>query len=276
MGAILPTKIKNPPKPRLTLRVGVTGHRPGDQLPDQAVQHVRRRIDAVLQNLLDLLNQLQAWSAACYLTSTPAITVISSLAEGADRIGATAALELGLDLQIILPFSRDNFESDFATQESRRDFHDLLGRASAVFEIDDDAHANSRPSGYVAAGEQLLANSDLLIAVWDGQPGKGRGGTADVVLTAQRAGIPCVWIHTSGAKMPKVIDPGLGVRNDDGVADFVSWEVPLAKVVKRIVTAPLCGDSEQATLLAGAHSEAASFQNRVDRFFDETDRKSVV
>jgi len=36
--------------------------------------------------------------------------------------------------------------------------------------------------------------ADLLIAVWDGKPARGPGGTADVVAYAASAGKPYVWL----------------------------------------------------------------------------------
>ena len=54
------------------------------------------------------------------------------------------------------------------------------------------------PSGrlaYVAANERMLASVEILVAVWDGIPAQGRGGTADVVEQARSEGVPIevVW-----------------------------------------------------------------------------------
>jgi hypothetical protein len=35
----------------------------------------------------------------------------------------------------------------------------------------------------------------VLLAVWDGRPARGLGGTGDVVARARRQGLPLAWVH---------------------------------------------------------------------------------
>jgi hypothetical protein len=51
-------------------------------------------------------------------------------------------------------------------------------------------------SPYRAAGKQMLARCDVLIALWDGKPSRGPGGTAATLLEAAWHGCPCIWIKT--------------------------------------------------------------------------------
>ena len=44
-------------------------------------------------------------------------------------------------------------------------------------------------------GQVTAAQSDLLIAVWDGYDARGLGGTADVVEYAIRRGVPVIWVR---------------------------------------------------------------------------------
>jgi hypothetical protein len=46
----------------------------------------------------------------------------------------------------------------------------------------------------------MLADADELLAVWDGQPARGYGGTADVVEAARYKGIPVTVVWPAGAK----------------------------------------------------------------------------
>ena len=48
---------------------------------------------------------------------------------------------------------------------------------------------------YLAAGHRVVELSDLMLAVWDGSPAKGKGGTADVVAYAVRRGVPLFHIN---------------------------------------------------------------------------------
>src|SRR5439155_12740709 len=52
---------------------------------------------------------------------------------------------------------------------------------------------------------------DVLIALWDGQPARGRGGTAEVVALARRVGRPLICI---GSEPPFAVTEELG----DGLA----------------------------------------------------------
>ncbi len=118
--------------------------------------------------------------------------IVSSLAEGSDRIVAEAGLAAGFGLDVALPFGRAEYARDFETAASREAYEKLLGQASAVFEL--DGAADQRPRAYEAAGFVMLANIDLLIAIWDGEGAAGVGGTAQIVSRAIADGIPVVWL----------------------------------------------------------------------------------
>jgi hypothetical protein len=49
------------------------------------------------------------------------------------------------------------------------------------------------------ASSVMLARANRLFAVWDGQPARGYGGTADVVAEACRRGVPVTVIWPEGA-----------------------------------------------------------------------------
>ena len=52
-----------------------------------------------------------------------------------------------------------------------------------------------REAAYAAAGLAVLDRCDLLIALWDGMPARGPGGTGDQVAEARARALPLVWIH---------------------------------------------------------------------------------
>ncbi|MDQ3761748.1 MAG: hypothetical protein M3460_08630 [Actinomycetota bacterium] len=59
----------------------------------------------------------------------------------------------------------------------------LLAAGGSVHVLPFDS---SRRESYVAASEYLLSHVDELVAVWDGGPSGGLGGTADVVSAARQ------------------------------------------------------------------------------------------
>ena len=56
-------------------------------------------------------------------------------------------------------------------------------------------YLDSTEESHMAGSEAMLSNIDLLLAVWDGKPARGFGGTADVVDAARDRAIPVtiVW-----------------------------------------------------------------------------------
>ncbi len=110
----------------------------------------------------------------------PPLAGISSLAVGADQLFADAVLECGGKLQVIVPF--EGYAASF-DEQGRREYERLVNRASRVEVLPDSA---SEEEAYLAAGKLVVDSSDWLIAVWDGRPAGGTGGTADIVDYARR------------------------------------------------------------------------------------------
>lgn len=163
-----------------TLVIGVAGHRPHalDGLDDA-------RIRDQVHDVLLLLSRLN-----------PHASLISPIAEGADRLVAREALELGMPLTCLLPFERDLYRKDFTSRESIDEYEDLLRRAQCVRELP-GVHGTSaeRDTAYVAVSDAMLDQIELLIALWDGNESRGIGGTADTVHAALARGIPVIWIQ---------------------------------------------------------------------------------
>ena len=179
-----------------SVRVGVTGHR---SLPDSAA--LRSSIAAAIARIRD--SQLAA--------GRHALTVVTALAEGADRFVARAVLasEPPGCVEVVLPLEIDDYATDFKSTESRREFHELLGLAERVQfpppprargkwpnpeAVDAD---DARNAGYERGGRTVVDTCDVLLAIWDGQPARGRGGTAEIIDYARAAGKPIVWIQSA-------------------------------------------------------------------------------
>ena len=102
---------------------------------------------------------------------------LSSLAVGSDHIFACTALEVGIPVLAVIPM--DNYERFFAP-EATADYEAVLKRC----EVTNLKWTGDDYEGFFAAGKFIVENSDLLFAVWDGEPSRGLGGTADVVAFA--------------------------------------------------------------------------------------------
>lgn len=148
--------------------VGFTGHQ---QLPVEALSFIRKRIQ----------QELDARSAAIGITS---------LAAGADQIFAKELLNYGGNLQVIIPSAR--YESTFRDADDLSAFHHLIAHASSVEILPFNAPSQE---AYLKAGQRIVDLSNLLIAVWDGRPAQGLGGTADIVSYAAETGhcVSVIW-----------------------------------------------------------------------------------
>ncbi len=169
-----------------SLRIGVTGHR---QLADPAalIPAIQAAIQGVVERFLGPVAE-------------PALQVISALAEGADRLVAAEVLA-GPDatLEAVLPLPPGEYLSDFTGEASKAEFTELLGRAASVWQA---RPGRSREEAYERAGRHVVDRADVLIALWDGEPPRGRGGTATVVAYAREQGVPVAWVPTSGPATP--------------------------------------------------------------------------
>ncbi len=154
------------------LRIGVTGHR---KLPegDELVKAVKDAVDLAISR--------SGYPGASRYTPLK-LTVVSALAEGADRLVAWEVLNRGGSLVCVLPVAEkdlDLYRADFESEQSRQEFDDLRGRAQQQIEPPDPP--DQRDAGYLWAGEAVAHDSDVIIAIWDGQAPRGVGGTADLI-----------------------------------------------------------------------------------------------
>jgi len=118
---------------------------------------------------------------------------VTCLARGADQVFANAVLDLGGTLHVVLP-SADYREHQVAP-DNLTEFDTLLDRAATVHTM---PFPRSGPAAYMAASEHMLARIDSLLAVWDGKPSGGYGGTADVVDAARHHGLPVTVLWPPG------------------------------------------------------------------------------
>jgi hypothetical protein len=150
-------------------RIGITGH----------------------TNLTPPSVPLVAAAVRSALATQAPLSGVTCLARGADQIFAHAVLDLGGTLDVVLP-SADYRERQTALSE----FDALLDRAATVHTM---PFPRSGPAAYMAASEHMLARVDSLVAVWDGRPSTGYGGTADVVHAARHRGLPVTVVWPRGA-----------------------------------------------------------------------------
>lgn len=149
-------------------RVAVTGHR---GLPADTVRLVDTAIRATLAEI-----------------GNPLVG-ISCIADGADQIFARAVLDIGGTLEVVVPARKYR---DGLPVEAHAEYDALLSKAAQVHRLD---HVESTEQAHMDASADMLRGAERLIAVWDGKPARGYGGTADVVALARelRTPVTVIW-----------------------------------------------------------------------------------
>ncbi len=208
------------PLPPMTLRIGVAGHRDLSAIED--LDNLRNRIRAIYDDIYDVIQNISPQNSKNTVAQTiyqnnaeAVIRIISSLAEGADRLcieKKTAGNQKGVvtfehELACILPFSKENFEQDFLPENSIVDHHNgTVSEFNAILEkigygkpeaqvIELDGDPAKRDEAYYHCSKLLVEHSDILIAVYDGDDSKDEGTTA-TVNAAKQHGIPVIHVST--------------------------------------------------------------------------------
>jgi hypothetical protein len=168
------TDIRNSPDHVTTVNIGVIGHR---YLSDP--ESIEKQVDLALLRIQETFKGDK-------------LNILSQLAIGADQIVARRALTYPeTRLLVPLPMPLDIYLEDFGASAARDAFFELYRRAYEIWTL---PGAGTRDDAYYAAGVFLVERSDVVVAVWDGQAARGRGGTAEMVALSRERGIPLAWI----------------------------------------------------------------------------------
>ncbi|MVU81706.1 hypothetical protein GPX89_31280 [Nocardia sp. ET3-3] len=159
--------------------VAITGHR---GLPAQTLAQVDRalRLEVALR----------------IRPGGPIPIGVSCLADGPDSLFAQAILDAGGRLIAVVPARRYRASLPAAHHPV---YDRLVAAADRVIELNRE---QSDPQAHQAGSLRMLDEADELLAVWDGLPARGFGGTADVVATARERGMPVTVIWPEGAERP--------------------------------------------------------------------------
>ena len=123
---------------------------------------------------------------------------MTSLAVGTDQLFADAILRQGGTFKAILPFH--DYRLKFSEGRDRDEYNRLLSLAT---QVDVLKKPSSSREAYLQAGKQVVNMSEVLLAVWDGRPAAGLGGTGDIVEYARECGRPLVHIDPIGRVVKK-------------------------------------------------------------------------
>lgn len=162
------------------MRVGVTGHQDLGS-PDDVVW---------------VAAQLRAQVARSELT-----VGVSSLAIGADQLYASLLREHGKPYTVVVPCHQ--YERTFTTAQDLATYRALLAGAATVIPM---PFGEPSEKAFWEAGKRVAELSERLIAVWNGRPAKGLGGTGDVVRYSLEQGRHVTHLNPSTRQVAQLGD----------------------------------------------------------------------
>jgi hypothetical protein len=218
------------PKPTCALKVAVIGNRrfagesddqanpAAERMKSQAAaacaavwQIVVESIQSALEARVGAAHAEHGRLADFFADPVPTLTALTSLAAGADQIGAQTALDAGrsggvsAQLEAVLPFAREDYPGlpgklrpEFRPDEAHN-LEQLAGRARQVVRLDGRYEDDERRrQAYEHAREMLMQHADLLVAVYDPQAIGAPAGTRETVTIAlEKLLLPVVVVLTA-------------------------------------------------------------------------------
>ncbi len=236
--AIVSSDVAGDLLPRLELRIGITGHRP----PRLAAEHratIEHDIVAVFAVIRAELIDIYQEHRDCFAPSAPGIVLVSPLAAGGDSLASEIALNAGDRLDACLPFSVQTYHEDFEG-EQRDQFNRLLAAARRTLILPGEDEV--RGEAYRAVGLLTASQCDILLAIWDGEPAHGTGGTPEIVAEAVASALPVIVIDAKSRTPPRLL---WDVENDGPHDAWTLETVPshlakgeLPRLIRQMVVPP--------------------------------------
>jgi hypothetical protein len=215
------------------IRIGVTGHR---VLENEEL--LREKVRSVLENdIYDLFDDDSKAKIHQSSTTRVAFSILTPLAEGADRLVAREVLKYpGSRIEVVLPLTKEDYLTDFATEASRVEFEGLFIKARRPITLQQscskrhpssDNPKEARRQAYRNVGVYVVNECDVLIALWDGKDSPKPGGTADIKKYAEKKGRPVIVISTKSPHEISVYKGhGLNGQSIGSIESFNTYRIP--------------------------------------------------
>lgn len=156
----------------IPINIAITGHR---DLAEDEIPLYKEKIKTIIKDLQSKYPYSE-------------IQVLSGMAEGADIVGARAALETGCTLVAVLPMEKGDFIKTFYPEKlnkSVKEFNEVLSLAHKVIDLSKIYRTKkTQTDEFVQLGVYLMENSQMIIALWNGVFSDSPGGTSCVIKFA--------------------------------------------------------------------------------------------
>lgn len=143
---------------------------------------------------------------------------VSSAASGGDQLFAESCLELNIPLRILLPRPAEQFRADFDDASWQR----TVRIVESAISVQVTGASEGRTEQYYDCGIQTVVESQLLLALWDGQPSRGTGGTEEIVAYAKKTGHAVAWVHSETGELQVLNSTSPERRESDHELEFLN------------------------------------------------------
>lgn len=121
------------------------------------------------------------------------------LAAGADQLFASVLIEMDIPYIAVVPCA--NYDKSFASVKQLAIYHSLKRSSREAIAL---PFPEPSELAYLAAGKYIVQHTDKLIAIWNGAPARGPGGTGDVVNYALSCKQPVLHINPATQKVKEL------------------------------------------------------------------------
>lgn len=215
------------------------------------VRRLRPVVYLVFRELREAALSLQSQAGLCSATQAQ-LRLHTPLATGADQIAAICARSSGYFVRALLPFEPSEYRKDFADGDELDTFEQALAAADEIVAL--PGQRSDVESAYLLVGTTLVRTADVLIAIWDGEPGRGPGGTANVVELALKNSTPVIHLHI----------------------DHQSDEVRMRALLDGDATVPLEASVHDPVVYASVLKTALALQRREAAFEPELEPSAAI
>jgi hypothetical protein len=248
---------------KIPFLIGIVGHR---DLTSNEIPAIRAAIKSLLSRLMDSFPDIP-------------VRLLTSMADGADLLGAEVAAELGIPITALLPMPAAVCREDIESAENRASFDRVVAQAEQMLVAmpadtsgKNGAEVTSRfrrDLQFQRAGVLVARYSTLLIAVWDGKETDHRAGTARVVECRRRG------IELNGDDEMPIGNSLLAIQDNDLMYEIRCSrrsdpqhrdDSPSTVQVRGFVGANASGGDRMPESLAAVLRRIGEFNRDVDQF----------
>ncbi len=252
-----------PPRLPFVFSVGVTGHRSEAFTAEQSAA-LEGRLEQSLSQLRTEALALHEREHRTFSGDPPRLLFVSPLADGADQLAAEIALRIGFELQAVLPFDRETYRGRLAEPSLKR-FDALLGSASCELQL--PGELDREIEAFVMTGRATIAHCNMLLAVWDGLPPRGRGGTAEIVQLAITGGMPVMHVPVDSNAPVRLLwsafDPAVLTLTDEPTVERPADQANVQALLAGLLLPP-CDPDEQKFLRGFARERIRHIRTRLE------------